>query len=116
MTDITNLLQTIDNSKIQKDKKDYLKNFINSTMSSDKLTDSQKAYKIGLAINTFNSYLSEKELNSIKLILADTFKLTALEVSQPFKNAFNAIEFITRPYILIPLALIGLYIWYKYLR
>jgi len=116
MPDISNLLQVIENSKIPKDKKSYLKNFINSTMASNKLTDKQKAYKIGLAVNALNAYISEKELNSLKLILADTFKLTALEVSQPFKNVFNGIEFLTKPYILIPLALIALYIWYKYLR
>ena len=110
---INSLKQNISAADIPQDRKDFLIDFIDSTLAG-KISDPEKARKINLCIDAFASYVSQAELSSWRKILADSFNMTVAEISKPFKNVFDSLEFLTRPYILIPLILLGLYLVYTY--
>lgn len=114
MQDVKNITAIIAASKkISQDKREYLIDFINRTNASEALTPSEKARKISLAINAYNTYLSEAELNSLAVMIRDTFKTTVDDIIIPFRNIWDSLNFLTRPPILILLLLIilAVYLW-----
>jgi hypothetical protein len=110
---INSLKLAITSSKIPGDRKDFLIDFIDSTLAG-KISDAEKARKINIAVSALDAYVNESELSSWRKILADSFSITVAEISKPFKNAFDTLEFLTRPYVLIPLILIAAYLVIRY--
>lgn len=85
---------------------------------NSKLSESQKENKYQLVQSALLSYVDEAEANKLSTILRGTVGGTITDLTKPFKGAWDSINFLTKPPVLITiLVLIALgYVYIRYIK
>jgi len=104
-------------SKIPKDKKDYVIKFIGDyAIYRDKLSPEKRitedARISNIIMSAVEAYKDEIDRGKLSVMLKDAFNKSVTDILEPARNIKDSLFFLTRPYILIPITVVVVVLYF----
>ena len=104
-------------SKISRDKKDYVIKFIGDYATyRDKLSPEKRitedARISNIIMSAVEAYKDEIDRGKLSVMLKDAFNKSVTDILEPARNIKDSLFFLTRPYILLPIAVVVVVLYF----